>query len=69
MTSVTINTTVGAIHLELDQDKAPITVANFVALANAGYYEGTIFHRVIEGFMVQGGDPLGTGTGGESNPK
>ena len=44
MTSVTINTTVGAIHLELDQDKAPITVANFVALANAGYYEGTIFH-------------------------
>ena len=55
MTSVTINTTVGAIHLELDQDKAPITVANFVALANAGYYEGTIFHRIIPGFMVQGG--------------
>jgi peptidyl-prolyl cis-trans isomerase B (cyclophilin B) len=55
MTSVTINTTIGAIHLELDQDKAPITVANFVALANAGYYEGTIFHRLINGFMVQGG--------------
>ena len=55
MTQVTINTTVGAIHLELDQDKAPITVANFVALANAGYYEGTIFHRIIPGFMVQGG--------------
>ena len=55
MTSVTINTTVGAIHLELDQDKSPITVANFVALANAGYYEGTIFHRIIPGFMVQGG--------------
>jgi len=55
MTSVTINTTIGAIHLELDQDKAPITVANFVALANAGYYEGTIFHRLIDGFMVQGG--------------
>ena len=55
MTSVTINTTIGAIHLELDQDKAPITVANFVALANAGYYEGTIFHRIIPGFMVQGG--------------
>ncbi len=55
MTSVTINTTIGAIQLELDQDKAPITVANFVALANAGYYEGTIFHRLINGFMVQGG--------------
>ena len=55
MTSVTINTTIGTIHLELDQDKAPITVANFVALANAGYYEGTIFHRIIPGFMVQGG--------------
>ena len=55
MTSVTINTTIGAIHLELDQEKAPITVANFVALANAGYYEGTIFHRIIPGFMVQGG--------------
>ncbi|MDA9094382.1 peptidylprolyl isomerase [Gammaproteobacteria bacterium] len=55
MTSVTINTTIGAIHLELDQDKAPITVANFVSLANAGYYEGTIFHRIIPGFMVQGG--------------
>ena len=55
MTSVTINTTIGTIHLELDQDKAPITVANFVALANAGYYEGTIFHRLIDGFMVQGG--------------
>ena len=55
MTSVTINTTIGAIHLELAQDKAPITVANFVSLANAGYYEGTIFHRIIPGFMVQGG--------------
>ena len=69
MTSVTINTTVGAIHLELDQDKAPITVANFVGHIKSGYYDGLIFHRVIEGFMVQGGDPLGTGTGGESNPK
>jgi peptidyl-prolyl cis-trans isomerase B (cyclophilin B) len=55
MTSVTINTTIGAIHLELDQDKAPITVANFVSLANAGYYEGTIFHRIIPGVMVPGG--------------
>ena len=43
---------------------APNTVNNFIALANAGYYDGLIFHRVIEGFMIQGGDPTGTGTGG-----
>ncbi len=55
MTSVTINTSIGAIHLELNEEKAPITVANFISLAKAGYYEGTIFHRIISGFMVQGG--------------
>ena len=52
------------IHLELYPDVAPITVANFVDLANSGYYDGLIFHRVINGFMIQGGDPNGDGTGG-----
>ena len=55
MTQVTIKTSVGDIHLELDGEKAPITVENFVAIAKSGYYNGTIFHRVINGFMVQGG--------------
>ena len=55
MTQVTIKTSVGDIHLELDGEKAPITVENFVAIAKSGYYDGTIFHRVINGFMVQGG--------------
>ena len=49
---------------ELYPDKAPNTVNNFIALVNAGYYNGLIFHRVIAGFMIQGGDPTGTGTGG-----
>ena len=55
MTQITIKTSMGDIHLELDGDKAPITVENFVSIANSGYYAGTIFHRVINGFMVQGG--------------
>ena len=55
MTQVTIKTSVGDIHLELNNEKAPITVENFKTIANSGYYEGTIFHRVINGFMVQGG--------------
>lgn len=55
MTQVIIKTSVGDIHLELDGEKAPITVENFVAIAKSGYYDGTIFHRVINGFMVQGG--------------
>ena len=55
MSLVTISTSAGDIHLELDADNAPITVANFLKLAEDGYYTGTIFHRIIEGFMVQGG--------------
>ena len=54
----------GTIKLELDGDAAPITVANFVKLAKAGFYDGLTFHRIIDGFMIQGGDPLGTGFGG-----
>ena len=50
--------------IELDSSVAPITVENFVALAKKGFYDGLIFHRVIEGFMIQGGDPTGTGCGG-----
>ena len=52
------------IKLELDEAAAPITVANFKKLVNEGFYNGLIFHRVIEGFMIQGGDPTGTGMGG-----
>jgi len=52
------------IKLELYPDKAPITVENFLKLVKEGFYDGLIFHRVIEGFMIQGGDPTGTGTGG-----
>tara|TARA_B100001564_G_scaffold186099_1_gene156304 strand:+ start:28 stop:648 length:621 start_codon:yes stop_codon:yes gene_type:complete len=55
MSLVTISTSAGDIHLELDADNAPITVANFLKLAEDGYYSDTIFHRIIDGFMVQGG--------------
>lgn len=54
----------GVIKLDLDADTAPITVANFVKLADSGFYDGLTFHRIIKGFMIQGGDPLGTGMGG-----
>ncbi|MBR4072754.1 MAG: peptidylprolyl isomerase [Clostridia bacterium] len=54
----------GEIKLELDGDTAPITVQNFIDLANDGFYNGLTFHRIINGFMIQGGDPLGDGTGG-----
>jgi cyclophilin family peptidyl-prolyl cis-trans isomerase len=54
----------GDITVELFADRAPLTVENFVSLARAGFYDGTTFHRVINGFMAQGGDPTGTGTGG-----
>lgn len=54
----------GTIKLELDADTAPITVTNFIKLAKAGFYDGLTFHRIIDGFMVQGGDPEGNGSGG-----
>jgi len=54
----------GTIKVELDRNEAPITVDNFVKLSKDGFYNGLIFHRVIKGFMIQGGDPLGNGTGG-----
>ena len=54
----------GPLKVRLFPDKAPLTVENFVNLARAGFYDGTTFHRVINGFMAQGGDPTGTGTGG-----
>lgn len=54
----------GVIKLELDADEAPITVTNFVKLADEGFYDGLTFHRIIEGFMIQGGDPMGDGSGG-----
>jgi cyclophilin family peptidyl-prolyl cis-trans isomerase len=59
-----LSTDKGDIVMELFADKTPHTVNNFVFLANEGFYDGTIFHRVIADFMVQGGDPTGTGTGG-----
>ena len=62
--TATIRTSRGPIHLRLFADKAPVTVANFVNLAQRGFYDGLNFHRVIPDFMVQGGCPNGTGTGG-----
>jgi cyclophilin family peptidyl-prolyl cis-trans isomerase len=59
-------TNMGTFECELFEDKAPKTVANFVGLAEKGYYDGVIFHRVIDNFVIQGGDPTGTGRGGES---
>ena len=57
----------GLITILLDQTVAPITCANFVELAESGFYDGLTFHRIIAGFMMQGGDPLGNGTGGSDN--
>lgn len=54
----------GCIKVELDADIAPISVTNFMNLAESGFYDGLTFHRIIDGFMIQGGDPLGNGTGG-----
>ncbi|HTK33570.1 MAG TPA: peptidylprolyl isomerase [Candidatus Paceibacterota bacterium] len=62
--TVTIETNKGTIVFETYDNDAPKTVANFISLANKGFYNNLIFHRVIEGFMIQGGDPTGTGTGG-----
>ena len=61
-----IKTNHGEMKIQLFPDQAPKTVANFVALAKSGYYDGVIFHRIIKDFMIQGGDPTGTGMGGES---
>lgn len=62
--SATLDTNFGKIDVELYPEDAPNTVNNFVNLAREGYYDGTPFHRIIAGFMAQGGDPTGTGTGG-----
>ncbi|WP_125767235.1 peptidylprolyl isomerase [Lapidilactobacillus wuchangensis] len=62
----TIKTNHGEIEIQLFDEQAPKTVANFIGLANKNYYDGIIFHRVIPDFMIQGGDPTGTGAGGES---
>ena len=64
MTTATMHTSEGAIELELFDDDAPKTVGNFTKLAGDGFYDGLIFHRVIPDFMIQGGCPQGTGTGG-----
>ena len=64
--TVVFETTSGNIEFKLFEDIAPKTVENFVGLVNKGYYNGIIFHRVIKNFMIQGGDPTGTGRGGES---
>src|SRR6059058_4887549 len=64
MTNATMQTNHGTIELELHDDDAPATVENFKKLAGDGFYDGVAFHRVIENFMVQGGDPTGTGMGG-----
>jgi cyclophilin family peptidyl-prolyl cis-trans isomerase len=62
--TATLDTNHGEIVIDLDAARSPLTVNNFVFLARDGYYDGVIFHRVIENFMIQGGDPTGTGTGG-----
>ncbi len=67
MTDVTIKTNKGDINITLFDDDAPITVASFVHLAKSGFYNGIIFHRVIDNFMIQTGDPLGNGTGSPRN--
>lgn len=62
----TIKTNHGDLKIQLFPEQAPKTVANFIALSKDGYYDGVIFHRIIKDFMIQGGDPTGTGMGGES---
>ena len=61
---VELDTNMGAIVIELNEEKAPKTVENFLNYVKSGHYDGTIFHRIIDGFMIQGGDPNGDGTGG-----
>ncbi len=62
--TATLDTNHGEIVIELDAERSPNTVNNFVFLAREGYYDGVVFHRVIQNFMIQGGDPTGTGRGG-----
>ena len=62
--SVTIATDLGAMTLTIEADLSPIAAGNFVALAGCGFYDGVVFHRVVPGFVIQGGDPTGSGTGG-----
>jgi peptidyl-prolyl cis-trans isomerase B (cyclophilin B) len=64
MTNATLHTNHGPIQVELYDDAAPVTVQNFLKLAGDGFYDGVTFHRVIPDFMIQGGDPTGTGSGG-----
>ena len=64
MPTVILHTGAGDITIELDSKNTPITANNFITLAQKGFYDNTIFHRVISGFMIQGGDPKGDGTGG-----
>ena len=64
MPSATLQTNLGPIEVELHSDEAPKTVANFAKLAGDGFYDGVPFHRIIPDFMIQGGDPTGTGSGG-----
>ena len=59
----------GEIDVELNADEAPITVTNFAKLVQEGFYDGLTFHRIISGFMIQGGDPEGTGTGGSDRKR
>lgn len=66
VTKAKFDTSMGEFEVELFADKTPKTVENFTGLAKKGYYNGVIFHRVIADFMIQGGDPTGTGRGGES---
>jgi peptidylprolyl isomerase len=63
-TVVSLDTTLGEVQIELFDDSMPVTAGNFKKLAGEGFYDGVIFHRVIPGFMIQGGDPTGTGMGG-----
>jgi cyclophilin family peptidyl-prolyl cis-trans isomerase len=62
--TVTLQTSLGTMRAEIYQDKAPVTAKNFLTLVQKGFYDGLTFHRVIPGFMIQGGCPKGTGTGG-----
>jgi peptidylprolyl isomerase len=64
MKTAVFETTMGTFRVQLDDAEMPITAGNFIKLAEKGFYNGTIFHRVIDNFMVQGGDPTGTGMGG-----